>query len=204
MKMDKNTTLSVMAILVATVACIASIRSCSISREALKAATSQFIAEKRPYLAVDPAKFSKSNKYLEVERTKDGKARLHLRLKLENIGNVAAIDIRSEVLPAIGKEGPIPTKVQGTPNPLTLGPGQHVFRNYDFRFSGDQPNYARKAVDSMRKNPMEIWESFRYRSEVDTSVEYETRIGYRFTTDDMNLLLQETKRISGSIVVPRP
>jgi hypothetical protein len=204
MQIDKNAILSVMAIIVAVIACVVSIRSCSISQEALKTATSQFIAEKRPYLAVVPAKFSKSNKYLEIEKTKDGKARLHLQLKLENIGNVAATDIRSEVLPAIGKQGPIPTKAEGTLNPLALGPGQHVYRNYDYRFSGNQSNYAKTTIDSLRKNPIEIWESFRYRSEVDSTVEYETRIGYRVSADDTNLLLQETKRLPGGMVVPRP
>lgn len=110
------------------------------------------IAEKRPYLVVAPAKFSSSNKYLEIKKTKDGKARLHFQLKIENIGNVAATDIKSEVLPAIGREGPIPTKAESVLNPLQLGPGQHVHRNYDYRLSGDRPDYAKKAVDSIRKS----------------------------------------------------
>ena len=77
---------------------------------------------------VSPAKFPKSDKYLEVEKMKDGRVRLHLQLKLENIGNVAATDIRSAELPVIGKQGQIPTKSEGTAHPLALGPGQHVYR----------------------------------------------------------------------------
>lgn len=204
MQIDKNVALNILTITVAVIACIASIRSCSISKEALKTATSQFIAEKRPYLVVGPAKFSKSNKYLEIEKTKDGRVRLHFQLKLENIGNVAATDIQSEVLPAIGKQGPIPTKAERIPNPLALGPGQHLYRNYDYHFSGNEADYAKKTVESLRRNPVEIWESIRYRSEVDSTIEYETRTGYRVSADDTNLLFQETKRLPGSMVVPRP
>lgn len=204
MQVDRNVALNVVTIAVAVIACVASIRSCSISREALKTANSQFIAEKRPYLVVGPAKFSKSGMYLEVEKTNDGKVQLHFQLKIENIGNVAAINIRSEVLPAIGNQGPIPTKPERLPNPLTLGPGQHVYRNYVYHFSGNEADYAKKAVLSMKRKPVEIWESIHYGSEIDNNIEYETRIGYRMATDDTNLLLQETKRLPGSMVVPRP
>lgn len=204
MQIDRNAALNVVTIVVAVIACVASIRSCSISREALNTATSQFIAEKRPYLVVGPAKFSKSGTYLEIEKTRDGKAKLHFQLKIENIGNIAATDIRSEVLPAIGKQGPIPTKPERLPSPLALGPGQHVHRNYVYEFSGNEVDYAMKSVASLKRNPLEIWEAIRYRSEIDSTIVYETRIGYRVVADDTNLLFQETKRLPGSMVIPRP
>ncbi len=202
--MDKNAALNIVTITVAVIACVASIRSCIISQDALKATIAQFVAEKRPYLVVAPAKFSKSNKYLEIERTKDGRARLHLQFKLENIGNVAATDIRSEALPAIGSQGPIPTKFEGTLSPLALGPGQSIYRNYDYRFSGSEVEYAKKTVDKLKKNPVEIWGSVRYRSELDSTIEYETRTGHRVWADDTHVLFQETKRLPGNMVVPRP
>lgn len=204
MRIDKNVALNIVTIIVAVIACIASVRSCSISKEALKTTSEQFIAEKRPYLVVAPAKFTKSNKYLEIEIIKGEGVRLHLQLKLENIGNVAAIDISSTELPVIGKQGPIPTKSEGTLTPLALGPGQHIYRNYDLRFSGNKIGYAKKTVDGLRKSPVEIWESVRYRSEIDSTIEYEMRIGYRVSTEETNLLFQETKRLPGSMVVPRP
>jgi hypothetical protein len=197
MKMDINKILSILSIIVTIVACF-------ISYHALKISKSQFIAEKRPYLVVAPAKFSKSDKYLEIEKTKDGKATLHFQLKIENIGNVAATSITSEALPVFGRQAQILTTTDIIVNPLELGPGQHVYRNYILRFSGEQTNYAKATTDSLKKNPMEIWESFRYSSEVNNTVVYETRIGYRVSVEDVNLLFQETKRISDSIIMPRP
>lgn len=204
MRINKNVALNVVTIVVAGIACFASIRSCSISKEALKTSRAQFVAEKRPYLVVGPAKFAKSEKYLEIEEMKDGRVRLHLQLKLENIGNVAATDIRSSDMPIIGKQGQIPTKFEGTLHPLALGPGQHIYRNYDYRLSGNEAGYAKKTADGLRKNPAEIWTSVRYRSEIDNTIEYETRIGYRVSMEDTNLLFQETKRLPDSMLVPRP
>jgi hypothetical protein len=204
MHVDKHLVLNVAAIVVAGIACLISIRSCLISKEALDTTRAQFLAEKRPYLVVSPAKFLKSDQYLEIEKMKDGRVKLHLQLKLENIGNVAATDIRSAELPVIGKQGQIPTKSEGTVHPLALGPGQYIYRNYDLRFSGNEAGYAKKTVDGLKKNPVEIWESVQYRSEIDNTVEYETRIGYRVSMEDTNLLFQETKRLSGSVVVQRP
>ena len=204
MLVDKQLALNVAAIVVAGIACVISIRSCSISKEALETTRAHFIAEKRPYLVISPAKFPKSDKYLEVEKMKGGGVSLHLQFKLENIGNIAATDIRSEKLPVIGKEGQIPTKFEGPLSPLALGPGQHVYRNYIFRFSGSEAGYTKKTADGLRKNPIEIWESVHYRSEIDNAVEYETRIGYRVSMEDINLLFQETKRLPDSMVVSRP
>lgn len=204
MPVDKNIVLNVASIVMAGIACIIAIRSCSISQEALKTSRTQFLAEKRPYIVVSPNKFSKTGKYLEIEKLKDGKVKLHIQLKLENIGNIAATDIRSSELPVFGKEGKIPSRLEGTPSPLALGPGQHIYRNYAFRFSGSKPGYAKNAADGLRKNPMEIWESVLYRSEIDNTISYETRIGYRVSPEETNLLFQETKRLPDSMVVPRP
>lgn len=107
-------------------------------------------------------------------------------------------------MPIIGKQGHIPTKSEGTVHPLALGPGQHVYRNYDLRFSGNEAGYAKKTVIELKKNPVEIWESVHYRSEIDNAVEYETRIGYRVSMEDTNLIFQETKRLPDSMVVSRP
>jgi hypothetical protein len=203
-RIDKNVALNIVTIILAFIACIVSIRSCSISQEALKTASAQFVAEKRPYLVVVPAKFTTSNKYLEIEKMEGERIRLRLRLKLENIGNVAAIDIRSTELPVIGKQGPIPGKFEGTPTSLELGPGQHIYKNHNVHFSGNEVGYAKKTLSDLRKNPVEIWESVRYRSEIDSTVAYETGIGYRISADNAILLFQETKRLPGSMIVPRP
>jgi len=88
MQVNKQLALNIAAIVVAGIACLISIRSCSISKQAFDTTRAQFLAEKRPYLVVTPAKFLKSDKYLEVEKMKDGRVKLHLQLKLENIGNV--------------------------------------------------------------------------------------------------------------------
>jgi len=205
MQINKSAVLNVVTIIVAVFACIASIRSCSVSNEALKTAKAQFIAEKRPYLQISAAKFSKSNKYLEIEKTRDGKAKLRFLFKIENIGNVAATDIRAQVLPINGKEGPIPTKLEGRmPNPLEIGPAQHVFKEHGYHISPKRPGDTEKNVDGLRKNPVEIWDSIRYRSEIDSTVEYEAKIGFLIYADRTVLLLRETKRLPGSMVVPRP
>jgi hypothetical protein len=203
-KNDKNTILSFAALIIAIIACVTAIRSCSVSQEAINVSKSHFIAEKRPYLVISPAKFTKGDKYLEVEKTKDGKVKFHFQFKIENIGNVAATGIRSEVIPVIGNQGPIPTKIESVPHPLELGPGQHIYRNYVLNFAGNHSNYARSTVDSLKKNPAEIWEAFRYGSEVSKDVEYTVRIGYRISVDETNLLFQETKRTNDNIIVPRP
>lgn len=149
--------LEIFLAVVAVVACIASIRSCSIAEQAeetarktLKTSKQHFVAENRPFLKVNPAKFEDSKEYCEFFKTDNSKVLFRLRFRIENIGNVAALNISSPDDPTFfDRSGRVEISETRKPANITLGPGDHVYRFLDIIMTGKDPDWATKTVSEL-------------------------------------------------------
>ena len=199
MSIDKKLGIEIVVLVVAIIACGISIRSCSVAQNALDTSREQFTAENRPYIVVSPEKFEDSKKYCEISQTEDGKVRFHVQYKIQNIGTVAAIGINSPgELHVFDKSGQVNVSSVQEPGVITMGPGEHIYRNYDIFFSGNEPDWAKKTIDELKNKEGEIsviWFELRYQNELDESIQYQTKVAYSLSVDSVRILTQETRKI---------
>jgi hypothetical protein len=200
MIIDKNLTINVIAVLIALGACAASIRSCSLTREALETNKAQFVSEKRPYLVVNPEKFLDNQKYLKVDKIDDNRLSLHVQFKIKNVGPVAAIDVYTplEDFHVFDKSGQVPVSSTTQAPRITLGPGEETFRNIVVTFSGKEQKWADIALKDLTKKNKEtsvVWFELRYHNELDRSIQYQQKSAYAFSFDDTRVLTSENNRI---------
>lgn len=187
------------SVLIAFIALIISVKSCSLSKESNKIAKEAFLnsknsfnIEQRPRLTLTPKRFKDNDTFIKISNT-DTTLIFECQLEMKNVGKVPAKSITLPKAFATGIKIPSGTPIAITlPPVIALAPNDHLNIRCRVTLGLTKPD-----IEATLKN----WESpdksitlqvpCSYSSELDQSVTYETKVAVKFYKNEVVVLKYE-------------
>lgn len=174
-----------------------------IAEEALETNRYQFIQVNRPYLIVSPKKYD-NGQFWQVSQ-EENVVVVRLKYKIENVGNIAAKDIK---LPDKVTAGPKMNLKEGTPiyyrkmGKITIGPGDSYVANAEIMMGYESTEEAKTNVEhfiSPESEGITIQIPVNYTNELDSSQKYRTFMMNKIHNDKSQIIKSEMLNFSGDL-----
>ncbi len=193
-----TTIIAVFAIGISVKSCMVAENSIGTSEKALRISQEQFLQINKPFITLSLKKFP-NDKYYEINRN-ENVVSVKLKFKIQNRGNVAAVNIHPPEKVDIPKSMTIPEGgifKYGLPPKMILGPNEPLLLIAESTVTHETTASAKKFFDDiLRGKGITIVLPINYQSEIEADINYRLIRGFQIKSQKYRLIMSELKTCS--------